>query len=314
MSQTLELRVTGIAWKADAVRTIELRSPAGAPLPSFDAGSHVDLHLPTGLVRSYSLTNATSERDRYVVGVARDRASRGGSSFIHDHLRVGDILRVGPPRNLFKLDEQAPASVLIGGGIGVTPLICMAHRLNELGREWTIHYAVRSRDEAAFMRELRGYGERLHLHCDDEHGAVLDLRPIVERASPDTQLYCCGPNAMMRTFGDLTRHLDPGRIHVEHFSPMETAAVDGGFLVELARSGRTIAVPQGSTILETLTNAGFVLANSCQQGVCGTCETRVISGIPDHRDSILTTNERNSNKTMMICCSGSKSERLILDL
>jgi ferredoxin-NADP reductase len=314
MSQIMKLRVVAVAWKSEAVRSIELRSLEGGPLPVFEAGSHIDMHLPTGLVRSYSLLNPQGERHRYLLGVARERASRGGSSFIHDHLRVGDIVGVGEPRNLFKLNEAAPAAVMIGGGIGVTPLVCMAARLTELGRDWTLHYAVRSRGDAAFLPELERHGERLRLHCDDEQGGVLDLRPIVAAAAPGAHFYCCGPKPMMQAFGDLTRGVTPDRIHVEHFSPLESASVEGGFLVELARSGRTIAVPQGSTILETLTNAGLVLPSSCQQGVCGSCETRVLSGVPDHRDSILTEAERAANTTMMICCSGARSERLVLDI
>lgn len=309
----MKLCAMSVTWKSDAIRSIELRPVQEEPLPAFDAGSHIDLHLPTGLVRSYSLTNPQGERHRYVIGVGRDRASRGGSSYLHDQLRVGDILGVSPPRNLFKLAEDAPAAVLIAGGIGVTPTVCMAARLTELGRPWTLHYAVRSRSEAAFLPDLEGYGERLHLHCDDENGGVLDLKPIVASAPPEAHLYCCGPTPMMQAFGDLTRPLDPDRIHVEHFTPLESAAVEGGFLVELARSGRTVAVPHGSTILEALANAGFLLPNSCQQGVCGTCETRVLAGVPDHRDSIMTPSERAANKTMMICCSGSLSERLVLD-
>jgi vanillate O-demethylase ferredoxin subunit len=314
MSKTMQLRVTTIAWKAQGIRSIEFSALDGAPLPPFTAGSHIDLHLPTGLVRSYSLTNGPGAPNRYVIGVARDRASRGGSSYLHDNLRVGDILRVGAPRNLFQLDEQAPSFVLIAGGIGVTPMVCMAGRLAELGRDWTLYYAVRERGEAGFMPDLERFGGHIRLHCDDEAGGVINLRPILAAAPPQAHVYCCGPAPMMRAFGHLTGEVAPHRIHVEHFSPLESAAVEGGFLVELARSGRTVAVPQGSTILEALANAGVAAPNSCQQGVCGTCETKVLSGIPDHRDSVLTSVERAENRTMMICCSGSLSERLVLDL
>jgi vanillate O-demethylase ferredoxin subunit len=190
----------------------------------------------------------------------------------------------------------------------------MARRLAELGREWTLHYAVRTRDDAGFLPDLAQFGDHVRLHCDDAAGGVLDLRPILSATSADTHLYCCGPNPMMRVFGELTESLDPQRVHVEHFTPLESAAAEGGFLVELARSGRTVAVPQGSTILEALANVGVETPSSCQQGVCGTCETRVLSGIPDHRDSVLTRGERAANRVMMICCSGSLTERLVLDL
>ena len=310
----MRLRVTSMTWKSETVRMIELRPLQLDSLQPFTAGSHIDLHLPTGLVRSYSLVNPQGERHRYVLGVARDAASRGGSTFVHDRLRVGDVLRVGPPRNLFKLDEAAPSGVLIAGGIGVTPLVSMAARLTELGRDWTLHYAVRSRSEAAFLSDLAAYGDRLRIHCDDELGDVLDLGPIVASAPPSAHLYCCGPTPMLRAFGTLTQGLAPQRVHVEHFTPADVAAVEGGFLVELARSRRTIAVAQGNTILEALANAGVSVPNSCQQGVCGTCETGVLQGTPDHRDSILTSAERAASKTMMICCSGSLTDRLILDL
>ena len=312
MSETLKLRLTAVAWKSEAVRTLELRALDGGELPAFEAGSHMDLHLANGLVRSYSLTNPPTERRRYVLGVARDRASRGGSTFVHDQLRVGEVLQVEGPRNLFHLDESAPA-ILFGGGIGVTPLLSMSARLAALPQAWRLCYLVRTRGEAAFLSDLSTYGEHVQLHCDDEAGGLFDLAGVIAAASPQTHLYCCGPAPMMAQFGELTRGIDPALVHVEHFKPLETAAVGGGFLVELARSKRVIAVPQGSTILEALTNAGVAIPNSCQQGVCGTCETRVLAGVPDHRDSVLTAEERASNATMMVCCSGSISERLVLD-
>ncbi len=313
MPEQLQVRVTSIQWKSESVRGVELRSPDGDELPAFDAGSHINVHLPNGLVRSYSLVNPPGERSRYVLGVAKDRSSRGGSVYMHEQLRVGEVLAISPPSNLFPLREDAPA-ILIGGGIGVTPLLCMAARLDELGRDWTIYHAVRARSEAAFIDDLAPFGDRVHVHCDDEEGGVLNLAEIVAVSSPETHLYCCGPLPMMKVFGELTRDLDPSRVHVEHFSPIEDAAVQGGYLVELARSARTIAVPQGSTILEALANAGINVPSSCRQGVCGTCETAVLAGIPDHRDSILTPAERASNSMMMVCCSGSLSEKLVLDL
>ena len=313
MPEQLQVRVISIQWKSDSVRGVELRRVDGGALPPFDAGSHIDLHLPNGLVRSYSLTNPPWETDRYVLGVAKDRASRGGSVYVHEQLRVGETLRITPPRNLFALHEGAPA-ILIGGGIGVTPLVSMAARLEQTGVDWALHYAVRTRSEAALLNDLAAFGDHIHLHCDDTAGGVLNLAGIVAAASPETHLYCCGPAPMMATFGDLTRAIASERVHVEHFTPIESAAVQGGYLVELARSARTVAIPQGSTILEALANAGVTVPSSCRQGVCGTCETRVLAGVPDHRDSILTLSERASNATMMVCCSGSKSEKLVLDI
>jgi vanillate O-demethylase ferredoxin subunit len=314
MTGVMKLRVTSVTWETEAIRKIELRALHGAPLPPFEAGSHIDLHLPNHLVRSYSLMNPQGERHRYVLGVGRDKASRGGSEYLHDQLRVGQVLGASQPRNLFKLHETAPVAVLIGGGIGITPLVCMAARLAELGRDWKLYYAVRARDEAAFAQELRVLGNRVVLHCDDERGDVLDLAGLLSACPPEAHIYCCGPKLMMVSFGKLTSRLASERIHVEHFTPLDDPAVDGGFLVELAKSGGTIAVSQGSTILETLVKAGLDMPSSCQQGICGVCETRVLAGVPDHRDSILSPAERAANRTMMICCSGSRSEKLVLDI
>jgi vanillate O-demethylase ferredoxin subunit len=300
--------------ETEAIRVIELRSPDGEPLPAFEAGSHIDLHLQAGLVRSYSLMNPPNERHRYLLGVARAKEGRGGSSYIHEQLRVGHVLDVTPPRNLFRLHEAAPAAVLLGGGIGVTPMISMAARLAELDRDWKLNYAVRSRSEAAFLSTLAAHGERVALHCDDEQGAVLDIARIIASAAAGAHFYCCGPSPMMTAFDELTRAIEPERVHVEYFSPLNEAAVGGEYCVELAKAGKTVVVPRGQTILDTLTKAGFDLPHSCQQGICGACETRVIAGVPDHRDAILSPAERAANQTMMICCSGSLSGKLVLDI
>ena len=316
------MRLTSISWQTEHIRTYEFRAADGSDLPSFTAGSHIDLHLPNGLVRSYSLTNSQDERHRYVVGIARDRNSRGGSRYIHDQLKVGDVLKVTPPRNLFPIAEDASLSILIGGGIGVTPIVSMVGRLSDLGRRWRLHYASRSRAEAAFVDRLGEYGDAVDFHFDDEAGGFLDLDALIGDASDrtpgqtpgQTHFYCCGPTPMLSAFTDATRDIDPACVHVEHFSPVEEVATEGGFLVELAKTGRTLAVPEGSTILETLRNAGLNPLCSCQQGVCGSCETTVLAGEPDHRDAVLSDEERAANDTMMICCSGSKSSRLVLDL
>jgi tetrachlorobenzoquinone reductase len=310
----LKLRVASFIRETDTITAIELRSPDGELLPPFEAGSHIDLHLPSGLMRSYSLVNPQSERHRYLLGVARAKDGRGGSSYVHERLRVGDVLDVESPRNLFRLHESEAPAVLIGGGIGITPLISMAARLTRLGRDWTLNYAVRTRSEAAFLPILETYGTRVTLHCDDERGGVLNLKVIIRSAAAGAHFYCCGPAPMMRAFDDLTKTIQPERIHVEHFSPPNEVAVENQYVVELAKAGKTFVVPRGQTILETLTNAGFDLPHSCQQGICGACETRVIAGIPDHRDAVLSPAERAANQTMMICCSGSRSEKLILDI
>lgn len=312
-SNIIKVRIKAITRETDLINSYDLRPVDGGELPAFKAGSHIDLHLAIGLLRSYSLMNAENERHRYVVGVARDRNSRGGSRFVLDKLSVGDVLDISPPRNLFPLYEEAPHSILIGGGIGVTPMVSMAQRLNDLGKSWTLHYAARSRADAAFVDALTVF-DNVKIHCDDEQGGVLDITSIVDAAPAGAHLYCCGPAPMMSAFANATRDMDPNNIHVEFFSPIEEAAIEGGFLVELARSGKTLAVPAGSTILETLVNAGLSPVASCQQGICGSCQTVVLEGEPDHRDLVLTPEEQASNTTMMICCSGSKGKKLVLDL
>jgi tetrachlorobenzoquinone reductase len=310
---TLRVRVKAIVWETDDIKLLELRAAAGEALPPFTAGAHLDLHLPTGLVRSYSLVNAETERHRYVIGVARDRASRGGSRWLHDTVRAGDILTIGAPRNNFRLDETAPSSVLVAGGIGITPIMSMVRRLAALRAPWQLHYGARARGAAAFLDELAAFPAHVRLCFEDETG-LLDLPAIVAGALPGSHFYGCGPPGLMAAFEAATAALPPARLHREYFTARAPASRAGGFVVELARSGRVVAVPAGKSIIEALEEAGIAAAHSCRQGVCGTCEVPVVSGIPDHRDGILTDAERAAGKTMMICCSGARSERLVLDL
>jgi vanillate O-demethylase ferredoxin subunit len=315
----MQLRVRALTWEAEDILGIELVPlERGASLPPFDAGAHVELHLPNGLVRSYSLVNAPGERHRYVVAVGRDRASRGGSRWLHDSLRVGTVLEVDAPRNQFALDEAAPASVLIAGGIGVTPLVAMAHRLAALGRPWTMHVAARSRAHAAFIDTLRALAASgagtLHEHYDDEAGGVLDVVAIIAALPADAHVYACGPQPMLAAFEAAAAALPPARVHREYFAAPEAPAAEGGFTVRLHRSGRDVPVVAGRTILEALREAGVDVLHSCCQGVCGTCEVAVIAGVPEHRDLVLSPAERAANDRIMICCSGSKTPVLELDL
>jgi ferredoxin-NADP reductase len=318
--ETITVRVQAVRWEAERVLTFELRSPDGSPLPEFTAGAHIDLELPNGLIRSYSLCNDEAERHRYVIGVNRDANSRGGSAWLHDNLRAGQLLPVSRPRNNFPLIEDAACSVLIAGGIGITPILSMVRRLTALERAWTVHYAVRSRSQIPFLDELerlaRGQPHRLRLHVDDENnGAVLDLNcAVAAGTAEDAHLYCCGPLPMLDAFEKATVDVPAERRHVEYFSAKDAPATEGGFEVELAQSGMTLTVPAGTTILDAVLDAGVNAPFSCTSGICGTCQTRVISGVPDHRDLVLTEREREANEAVMICCSGSKGSRLVLDL
>jgi ferredoxin-NADP reductase len=311
----LDLRLTAISFGADSIHLFELQAPDGACLPPFTAGAHIDLQLPNGTMRQYSLCNPQSERHRYVVGVKRDPASRGGSQFMHEALRVGTILRVGVPRNNFRLDEDARHSVFVAGGIGVTPIRCMIDRLRRLGRSWQLHYGVRRRAEAVFLDEFQADGERLQLHVDAENpGVFLDIAGIVAAAPADAQLYCCGPGSMLAAFETAAAARPDANVHVEYFASSTPVAVEGGFSVRMAKTGRMVAVAPGQTILDALRAGGVDAPFSCAQGVCGACETRVLEGVPDHRDMILSPQEKAANRTMMICCSGSRTPLLVLDI
>jgi ferredoxin-NADP reductase len=229
-------------------------------------------------------------------------------------LHVGTALKIGGPRNNFRLREDVPKTVLIAGGIGITPIWCMVQRLNALGRDWRLHYACRSRDDMAFRHELEAMPQAA-LHHDDESGGFLDVAALVAAAPKDAHLYCCGPAPMLAAFEAATKEWPRDQVHIEYFTAKELPpAKKGGFTVELARSGVEYFIPEGETILNVLLDAGVDIDYSCELGICGACEQRVISGIPEHRDSILSEEEQAANTRVMICCAGCKSDRLVLDL
>jgi vanillate O-demethylase ferredoxin subunit len=315
VTERLRLRLHALAFETAAVRLFDLRDPDGGTLPPFQPGAHVDLTLNGGLERSYSLIGDPADASQYLLGVHREAQSRGGSRYLHEQARVGDLIEVSHPVNGFPLVEDAAASVFIAGGIGITPILPMMERLAALGRAFVLQYGVRDRKALPFQSRLARHGGKVRAAFSREPGGCrLDVAAIVEAAPLDAELYCCGPRGMLDAFAAATAGRDPARVHVEHFSAVEPAAVDGGFEVVLARTGRSVAVPPGKTILEALNATGVEPACSCIQGVCGTCETRVLDGLPDHRDAILTPEERAHSRTMMICVSGARSSRLVLDL
>jgi vanillate O-demethylase ferredoxin subunit len=315
LDDTVEMRLTAIMFGAARTHLFEFR-PLHGDVPLFTAGAHIDVYLPNGTIRQYSIASSTSDRTRYLLGVKLEAQGRGGSRCMHEELRVGQILRIGLPRNNFPLVEDAALSIFIAGGIGITPIKCMIDRLQGFSGTWRLHYAVRERDEALFADELAAAGDRVHLHVDAENGGrVIDVDVIIAAAPPDAQLYCCGPAPMLATF----EHACAGRpakfVHLERFSaPDVVAATGGAYTVELARSKRAFIVTPGQTLLQALQAAGITIKTSCQQGICGTCETRVLAGTPDHRDMILSDDEKDANDTMMVCCSGSLGPTLVLDL
>lgn len=313
----LNVVVKTITLEAEDTISLDLRPIGQQVLPVFTAGAHIDVLPPGGITRSYSLVNDQRERHRYVIAIYKDPASRGGSRFIHETIRVGDVLSISPPRDHFSLVESAVHSVLIAGGIGITPILAMVRRLAAQGRAWTLLYAARTRQRAAFLEEIGALATagEVRFHFDDERAGIPpELSGLVWGAPAGTHFYCCGPAPMLSAFETACAAVPPARVHMEYFANNPSDEPRGGFEVVLARSGRTIVIPEGSTILDTLLAEGVDVGYSCLEGVCGTCETGVLEGIPDHKDVVLSEQERASNRTIMICCSGSKSERLTLDL
>ena len=308
----MKVRVNGLKVETRDITVYDLCRDDGSSLPAFDAGAHIELTLPNGLKRQYSLVPSGSSAV-YRIAVQRDRASRGGSAWIHENFVPGCEIDVSEPRNHFRLDEQASRSILIAGGIGVTPMLGMCDRLDELGSSWRLYYAARSRSAAAFLPELEG---KAILHFDDEHhGTPMDMKAIVACAMHADDLYCCGPAPMLDAFVAAVAERGGKRVHVERFAGAGAKAVEGaGFDVALARSGRRLYVPAGKTILSVLKENGVEIEYSCQDGVCGACMTHVVEGVPDHRDMVLSSEEQASNTKIMVCCSRSKSDLLILDL
>lgn len=313
----LRLRIAAIRYEADTVRSFELVAPDGRALPPAEAGAHIDLMLPGEISRSYSVINSTGPADRYVIAVNRQADSRGGSAHLCDVARVGDLVDVAPPLNTFPLAEEAEETLLLAGGIGITPILGMARRLEALGRRWRLVYAARNRAAAAFLPEISALASAnpggVLLHFDDEAGSHLDMALALAAAAQQAHLYCCGPEPMLAAFKAAMADRNPDHVHVEHFAGTD-ARPTGEFTVMLKRSGRAFVVPAGRTIMEVLQEAGIRVAYSCRSGVCGTCETRVLEGIPDHKDNVLSPREQASGKVIMICCSGAKTDRLVLDI
>lgn len=283
-------------------------------LPPSEAGAHIGVHLPNDLVRQYSLLIPDATPNSYSIGVKLDANSTGGSKYMIEQMKLGDALQIEAPRNNFPLEEKASESLFFAGGIGITPIQCMVQRLEQLKQPWKLCYATQSRSDAAFLSELEKL-DNVHLHFDDEQNGFLDIAQALQNmgASPTSHLYCCGPTPMLEAFEKASVGYPSSQVHIEYFTSKEESATEGGYVVELSRSKIEMFVPEGKTILDTLRDAGVDAPSSCEEGVCGCCEMKVLSGTPDHRDVILSESERAANDTMMICCSGSKSPRLVLD-
>jgi vanillate O-demethylase ferredoxin subunit len=316
----LDMRVLRKHAEALDICTFELVQADGGPLPAFSAGSHVDVHLPGGITRQYSLCNDPRESHRYMIGVLRDPASRGGSRSMHDSVSEGDSLRISAPRNHFPLAHGAAHSVLIAGGIGVTPILCMAERLAMASAPFEMHYCTRSRERTAFLDRIAQapFAPQVHFHFDDGDAAQkLALPAVVGSPRPGVHVYVCGPKGFMDWVLGAARAAGwpEDQLHYEFFSAeVVKSDADQAFQVKLASSGRLIPVPKDQTVVQALAAAGVEVATSCEQGVCGTCLTRVIEGEPDHKDMYLTPEEQAANDQFTPCCSRSRSPLLVLDL
>ncbi len=304
---------------ADGIAAIELARDDGDPLPPFTAGSHIDVHLENGLFRQYSLWNNPSGADRYCLGVLREEPGRGGSQAMH-MLRSGSRLKISPPRNRFELVSDAGDSLLLAGGIGITPILCMAQVLHGRGAEFELHYCARARGRMAFRDLLRksDFAERVHLHFDDgPDDQKLDIPSIARAHRPGRHLYVCGPAGFMDAVLEAAASTWPsGTMHKEHFTldvePPDRD--DRAFRVRVASTGEELEVPADRSVVETLAEIGIEIPTSCEQGICGTCITGVLDGVPDHRDFVLTEEEHVANDQMTVCCSRALSDLIVLDL
>lgn len=313
VTKTIEMRLAAIRYLAHETNLFEFESLDGSEVPPASAGAHIAVNLPNGMVRLYSLVEPVEEGSRYVIGVKRDGRGRGGSVCLHDTVRVGSVLKIGAPRNNFELNENAGHSVLIAGGIGITPIWSMAQRLTRLGRSFDVVYACRDRRDVAFSEAIAQLAGAT-VHVDSEAAGFLDIRNIVDNAPEGAHFYCCGPAPMLDSFEACTSHLPRGQVHLERFAPAAQPVLDGNFMVELSESGREFEIPEGQSILSVLRDAGFDLDFSCEMGICGACKVQVLDGVPDHRDMVLSDEEKARGDAMMICCSGAKTPRLRLAL
>ncbi len=317
LAAQFEVQVTGMRLEAEGVISLELEAVGRAPLPEWSPGAHIDLLLPSGLVRQYSLCGDPLDRQRLRIAVLREANGRGGSREVHDGLRVGQTMMIRGPRNAFPMEPRA-GYLFVAGGIGITPILAMAREAQRAGAEWQLLYGGRSRRSMAFIEELQALGgERVSILPADEVG-LLDLEDVAARAATGLHTYSCGPAPLLDALTE--RFAAEGlseRLHLERFAPAAPAPAasgEAGLRVILARSGTAVEVPNDCSIMAALRAAGHQVASSCEQGICGMCETQVLDGVPDHRDMLLTDSERERGNVMMLCVSRARTPTLTLDL
>ena len=315
---TIEVRVAAKVREAEDICSFELVRLDGAPLPPFDAGAHIDVHVGVGQVRQYSLCNPPHETHRYVIGVLRDAASRGGSLAMHDAVQAGSVLSIGVPRNHFPLVD-AERTLLVAGGIGVTPILAMAEALACKGAAFEMHYCARSPERAAFRERIAasGFSRQVHFHYDSDDAAQQLALPALLAVPGQTHLYVCGPAGFIEHVLAAARAQGwpEAQLHVEYFAGVAIDTTgDQSFDVKLASSGQVLTVPKGRSVIQVLAEQGIEVPYSCEEGVCGTCLTRVLEGVPEHRDLYLTDEEHAANDQFTPCCSRARTRLLVLDL
>jgi len=319
MSETLSVKVIRKSDEAENICSLRLEAVAPSTLQAFSAGAHIDVHLPNGIVRQYSLVNAGNE-PYYEIGVLNEAASRGGSRAVHETIQEGDVLTISHPRNHFALADGHSPSLLLAGGIGVTPILCMAQRLHAIGAPFAMHYCVRNVARAAFVDRIAdsAFAGQVSMHYDDGPADnTFDMTATIAAQPPGTHLYVCGPAGFIEAAAGIAKAQGwpPERIHFEYFAAGPTdRADDGSFEVQIASSGDVFTVPAGTSALQVLNDAGVDIPWSCEEGVCGTCVTRVLDGEPDHRDHFLSDAEKAAGGIFTPCCSRARSARLVLDL
>lgn len=319
--QWLSVKVVSKKAEAEDIVSFELADPAGRSLPPFSAGAHIDVEVSEGLIRQYSLCNHPAEQHRYLIAVLKDPATRGGSLAMHERIQEGDLIHISEPKNHFPLAASAKKSLLFAGGIGVTPILCMAERLAQTHVDFEFHYCARSVERMAFVDRIKrsAYAEKVSFHLDDGPDAQrLDVRRVLKKPQDGVHMYVCGPTGFMNwVLGAAQDHgWADDQVHREYFAAASPPAglAAGEFEVQIASTGMTYLVPADKPIIKLLREHGIDIPTSCEEGVCGTCLTRVLEGEPDHRDVFLSKKERARNDQMLPCCSRAKSRKLVLDL
>lgn len=322
--ETMRLRVRQITNEAEGINTFEFVDPDGKDLPEFAAGSHIDVHIPGGFLRQYSLCNDPRERQRYVIGVLNDPKSTGGSRSMHENVRAGDLIEVSAPRNNFPVREEAKHHLLLAGGIGVTPMMAMIEQLKTMGADFTLHYCTKSEEQTAFrgrLADLKAAGRVVNHYDGGDPSKGLDIKGLLSQYEDGTHLYYCGPTGFMMATKDGSANWPPETVHFEYFAPVavekpasggDADLGDAEFQITIASTGATYNVTEDKSIVDVLRENGIDIDTSCEAGTCGTCKTHYLDGEPDHNDFVLTDAEQK--EWVMVCCARSKSPNITLDL